>query len=74
MRLPGTGQQSAGKRAESIRAAILDRVRDVTVSIGVAGFVPSTQVEAIDLLRRADVALYRAKAAGRNRVEAASHG
>lgn len=74
MLLPGTSQQVAVQRAESIRAAIQDRVRDVTISIGVAGFVPSTQVEAIELLRRADVALYRAKAAGRNRVEAASHG
>ncbi len=70
--LPGTNQPAALVRAEIIRAAIQDRVPEITISIGVAGYVPSVDVEAIDLLRRADAALYRAKAAGRNRVEAAS--
>ncbi len=69
--LPETSQQDALMRAETIRAAIQDRVREITISVGVAGFVPSAGVESIDLLRRADAALYRAKAAGRNRVEAA---
>ena len=41
-----------------------------TISIGVAGFVPNMQADAMTLLRRADAALYRAKRAGRNRVEA----
>ena len=42
----------------------------MTVSIGVAGFVPDVQVEPDALLRRADAALYAAKRAGRNRVAA----
>jgi len=70
--LPGTSQNAALMRAETIRAAIQDRVPEITISVGVAGFVPSDGVESIDLLRRADAALYRAKAAGRNRVEAAT--
>lgn len=70
--LPGTSQPAALLRAETIRATIQDRVREITISVGVAGFVPSAGVESIDLLRRADAALYRAKAAGRNRVEAAT--
>jgi diguanylate cyclase (GGDEF)-like protein len=42
----------------------------LTVSIGVAAVRGSAQLEA--LLARADVALYRAKAGGRNRVELAA--
>jgi PleD family two-component response regulator len=38
----------------------------LTVSIGLAQAEPWTTAD--DLLRRADVALYSAKAAGRNRV------
>lgn len=70
--LPGISQEAALLRAEAIRAAIQERVPAITISVGVAGYVPCADVEAIDLLRRADAALYRAKAAGRNRVEAAS--
>ncbi|WP_246686827.1 diguanylate cyclase [Mesorhizobium sp. B2-4-19] len=40
----------------------------VTVSIGVATFDGSADIEIADLLRRADEALYGAKAAGRDRV------
>ena len=42
----------------------------VTVSVGVAQAHPATEGSE-DVVRRADAALYRAKAAGRNRVEAA---
>ena len=69
--LPDTTQHTALLRAETLRAAIQDQVREVTISIGVAGFVPTGDVDSNELLRRADAALYRAKAAGRNRVEAA---
>jgi diguanylate cyclase (GGDEF)-like protein len=43
----------------------------VTVSLGVAGLNVSSQLSCEDLLRRADVALYRAKRSGRNCVMAA---
>lgn len=69
--LPNTTLSAALLRAEAIRAAIEGQVREVTVSIGVAELVPSVDGEPNDLLRRADAALYRAKSAGRNRVEAA---
>lgn len=39
----------------------------ITASIGVAGF-PDCATEAVDLLKCADVAMYRAKDAGRNQV------
>lgn len=42
----------------------------VSVSVGVAVMEPDGLQCADDLLRKADAALYRAKAAGRNRVEA----
>ena len=45
------------------------RLSKVTVSIGAAAFDPRDQEEGTEqLLRRADLALYRAKHAGRNRV------
>ncbi|KFN43796.1 ligand-binding sensor domain-containing diguanylate cyclase [Arenimonas oryziterrae] len=68
--LPGVHLDEALRRAEAIRAAMHAEVTETTVSIGVAGFVPSVQGEPNSLLRRADAALYRAKRAGRNRVEA----
>ncbi len=42
---------------------------DLTVSVGVATFFPPTISNLTDLIREADKALYRAKKAGRNRVE-----
>ncbi|MCK2089294.1 diguanylate cyclase [Thauera aromatica] len=42
----------------------------ITVSIGVAAAVPTPDAAPETLLRRADEALYRAKAGGRNRVNA----
>lgn len=68
--LPGVNQAEALRRAETIRAAIASSDAGMTVSIGVSGFVPVVQAEPDSLLRRADAALYAAKRAGRNRVEA----
>ncbi|KFN45571.1 hypothetical protein N790_09715 [Arenimonas malthae CC-JY-1] len=68
--LPGVHPAEAVRRAEQIRAAIASSDAGMTVSIGVAGFVPDVQVEPDSLLRRADAALYGAKRAGRNRVQA----
>lgn len=69
--LPGVNQAGALTRAEHIRAEMQKRLDPITVSIGVAGYVPTACGDSVDLLRCADAALYRAKRAGRNRVEAA---
>lgn len=45
----------------------------VTVSVGVASVVPDPSLGRRDLQTSADAALYRAKAAGRNRVEVAEN-
>lgn len=77
--LPATDTCGAARVAERIRqvcagtAVPLDRgPRVVTVSIGVASANASGRQMSgaeLDLLKRADEALYRAKAMGRNRVE-----
>jgi diguanylate cyclase (GGDEF)-like protein len=67
--LPGVHQDEAVRRAEKIRVALHEHIGETTISVGVAGFVPSVQGDSMNLLRRADAALYRAKRAGRNRVE-----
>jgi diguanylate cyclase (GGDEF)-like protein len=74
--LPRTGLVDAHAVAERIRADIADhrvvlddKVLRVTASLGVAGFPESGEKDAAALLYRADVALYRAKATGKDRVE-----
>jgi diguanylate cyclase (GGDEF)-like protein len=52
---------------ERVATALLIRERPVTISIGVAELRAGESLD--DWLKRADNALYRAKAAGRNRVE-----
>ncbi len=75
--MPQTGLAEAAAAAERVRARIQaldialggEPVR-LTASFGVAAIVDADR-GSDDLLRRADAALYRAKAAGRNRVECA---
>ncbi|HLA81318.1 MAG TPA: GGDEF domain-containing protein, partial [Thermoleophilia bacterium] len=78
--LPETDLLGAHIIAERIRAAAethpyaapgIDSPIELTLSAGVACMSPQ-DAEAWDLVRRADEALYQAKAAGRNRVEVAA--
>jgi two-component system cell cycle response regulator len=74
--LPETGEEGAVAFAERLRERIVSHTflagsrspLSLTASIGVATF-PAPRVESVeDLFARADAALYRAKAEGRNRV------
>jgi diguanylate cyclase (GGDEF)-like protein len=78
--LPKTDLKGATVLADRMRTAIANerfsvhrRELDVTVSIG-AAIHPGHGDSLVTLLAAADVALYRAKAAGRNRVESAEPG
>jgi diguanylate cyclase (GGDEF)-like protein len=71
--LVGTGEEGARGVGEKVRAAVQEAGVGmgypeglVTASIGVAEYIPDKKDE--DVLVAADRALYRAKAAGRNRV------
>lgn len=71
--LPETGLEEASRLAERIRARVGQRAlpglsHPVTISIGCACQRDDDQ-DLAALIRRADEALYRAKGAGRNRVE-----
>ena len=73
--LPHTGSQAAMAVAEKIRSAIARSRVDgenaplrVTASFGVATFT-SGDIDADELLKRADAALYAAKSAGRNNCQ-----
>lgn len=75
--LPGLEVEGALIVAERIRKLLGELAmphphspfKDVTVSIGIAAMQPSADLRPDELLKRVDEALYRAKAAGRNRVE-----
>ena len=75
--LPGTTLEGAVEAAERIRTAFAalelgagDETARMTASFGVASFV--TGVDALELVRAADEALYEAKRRGKNRVRAAA--
>jgi diguanylate cyclase (GGDEF)-like protein len=72
--LPDTDRATARDVAEKLRVAIatadISNVGSVTASFGVAA-LPEDAGECDQMIRKADRALYSAKAAGRNRVETA---
>jgi diguanylate cyclase (GGDEF)-like protein len=71
--LPDTAREQAAVLAEKLRSAIAGArlpIGQVTASLGVASF-PEDGLDAEQLLRRADGALYLAKDHGRDRVELA---
>ncbi len=74
--LPEASAAVAMERAEQMRRMVqaASRGREggaVTISIGI-GIYPDHGIEGLELIRRADEALYAAKRGGRNRVELAS--
>ncbi|HET7521179.1 MAG TPA: GGDEF domain-containing protein, partial [Candidatus Limnocylindria bacterium] len=70
--IPGGDRESAAALAERVRLAVQDDPSGapwgLTVSAGVAVADRFSAGNPLGLLRRADVALYQAKRAGRNRV------
>ncbi len=75
MLLPDTDRAAAADVAEKLRRAIeqaeISHVGTLTASFGVAA-IPEDTDETEELIRKADRALYTAKAGGRNRVETAA--
>ncbi|MEW6570166.1 MAG: diguanylate cyclase [Nitrospirota bacterium] len=74
--LPQTAKDAAFKAASRILKKVADSKfpgipRQLTVSIGVAG-IPDPSIDSAEkLIRMSDIALYEAKARGRNRIEIA---
>ncbi|MBI3670341.1 MAG: diguanylate cyclase [Acidobacteria bacterium] len=79
--MPGCDLATTRERAEHLRAAVgsqpvhcADRVIPVTMSLGALASIGWGPVDVETLLYAVDAALYRAKEAGRNRVELALPG
>ena len=75
--LPGTSTDGAVRVAEKIRLVYAelckrDKIACSGLSIGVACLTPSAAERSDDLVKLADLALYRAKDLGRNRTEVAA--
>lgn len=79
--LPHTDEEHAGLLAEEVRRDIeelgiehhySEAAPVVTVSLGVAAFVPDKDLHADDLVSLADQAMYEAKSAGRNCIRVAA--
>jgi diguanylate cyclase (GGDEF)-like protein len=73
--LPGTGGEDARRCGERLRQAVEGRQFEfagrsypVTVSVGVGAAAAGEKADPVGLLGRADLNLYEAKRAGRNRV------
>jgi diguanylate cyclase (GGDEF)-like protein len=77
--MPGSSLETTRERAENVRQAVKALqvkyqgrfIKSTTISLGVAIF-PDHGVTAEEVIAAADAALYRAKQAGRDRVEIAS--
>jgi PleD family two-component response regulator len=65
------GAKNAVRRRNNLQPQLVDNRLSVTISIGVANARPSTPAveQVVEAVEAADKALYRAKRAGRNRVE-----
>ena len=70
--LPDTDEHAAASTAERLRAAVAGAGGPVPVTASVGWAVMSEQEDPDDLIRRADIALYDAKSAGRDRVRGAA--
>jgi diguanylate cyclase (GGDEF)-like protein len=73
--LPKVGLMQAYQIAERLRAEIEEKILyiaehsiQITISIGVACIIPDGKSQVMDLIDRADKAVYQAKQNGRNRV------
>jgi diguanylate cyclase (GGDEF)-like protein len=78
--LPATGRSGAERVARKMNDAVRDleilcapgEIRSATISAGVATFEPGREGSIMQLIDAADIALYRAKQNGRDRVEYAA--